>query len=98
MIRELVMASVYAEALQKSAADLSSADALAEYLSQTPFSCSTLAPLSGGVSNFTYRGSLSWPLSSGETTVIVKHTEPYVALNKSYIFDTIRSVCNTSNT
>ena len=90
------MTSISVEAIQKSTLDLSSDDALLEYLSKTQYACSAIIPLSGGVSNFTYRGQLSRPLFSGENTIVIKHTEPYVARNKSYVLDSIRSVCNTN--
>ncbi|KAL3494906.1 kinase-like domain-containing protein [Aspergillus germanicus] len=59
-------------------------DAVAKELSDSPYPCSTLTQLSGGTANFVYRGVLSEPLQDGTTTVIVKHTEDYVASNRDF--------------
>ena len=63
------------------------------FLTDTPYACSDLTPLSGGVANFTCRGQLVTPLADGTKTVVIKHAEPYVALNKSFKLDVARSVC-----
>ena len=73
-------------------ADLTSDAGLLEYLAQTPFACSGITRLSGGFSNFTYRGQLIHPVIGREKTVIIKHTEPYVAANRAFVLDVIRSV------
>ncbi|OGM43177.1 hypothetical protein ABOM_008857 [Aspergillus bombycis] len=46
-------------------------------LSQTPFRCLSLKQLSGGLGNFTFRGSLYSPLPDNRTSVIVKHCQQY---------------------
>lgn len=76
-------------------ADLTSDAGLLEYLSQTPYACSGITRLSGGISSFTYRGQLIHPVTESEKTVIIKHTEPYVATNRAFVLDVIRSVRHT---
>ena len=73
-------------------ADLTSHAGLLEYLAQTPYACSSITRLSGGFSNFTYRGLLIRSITGCEKTVIIKHTEPYVAANRAFVLDVIRSV------
>lgn len=73
-------------------ADLTSDAGLLEYLAQTPYACSGITRLSGGFSNFTYRGQLIRPVTGSERTVIIKHTEPYVAANRAFVLDVVRSV------
>jgi hypothetical protein len=68
-------------------------DAVAKELSDSPYPCSTLTQLSGGTANFVYRGVLSEPLQDGKTTVIVKHTEDYVASNRDFKLSAQRCVC-----
>lgn len=63
-----------------------------EDLKAGPYSCTTLIRLSGGSANFTYRGTLTSPLPDKTSTVIIKHAEPYIAINTSWKFDVIRSV------
>ena len=61
-------------------------------LEGTPYACTSLMRLSGGSANFTYRGTLSTPISGGARTVIIKHAEPFVAINSSFKLDVVRSV------
>ncbi|EAQ88958.1 hypothetical protein CHGG_05577 [Chaetomium globosum CBS 148.51] len=42
-------------------------------LSNTEYACSSLTPLSGGLANFTFKGSLTKPLPDGTKEVAVKH-------------------------
>ncbi|KAI9743854.1 MAG: hypothetical protein M1818_002588 [Claussenomyces sp. TS43310] len=60
-------------------------------LSESIYACSALTKLWGGSANFTYRGILCTPLTDDTTSIIIKHAEPYIAANKSWPFDPIRS-------
>ncbi|TVY40253.1 4-hydroxytryptamine kinase [Lachnellula occidentalis] len=53
-------------------------------LSHGPYACSLLSQLSGGTANFVYRGTLIKPLQDGTRTIVIKHTEPYVASYPSF--------------
>ncbi|CZR57274.1 uncharacterized protein PAC_07163 [Phialocephala subalpina] len=55
-----------------------------ESLKDGPYACSSLAKLSGGTANFVYRGTLVTLLKDGEKTVVIKHTEGYVASNPNF--------------
>ncbi|KAE8450869.1 hypothetical protein EG329_005309 [Mollisiaceae sp. DMI_Dod_QoI] len=55
-----------------------------ESLKDSLYACSTLTKLSGGTANFVYRGALTTPLSDGTKTVVIKHTEAYVASNPDF--------------
>ncbi|KPM46485.1 hypothetical protein AK830_g105 [Neonectria ditissima] len=50
---------------------------LLQDLSQTSYACSTLETVTGGLTNFTFRGRLVHPLPDGSQTVIIKHGEEY---------------------
>ncbi|KAF7595174.1 hypothetical protein BBP40_007141 [Aspergillus hancockii] len=63
--------------------DVSKESILSE-LSTTPYACSSIEKLSGGTANFVFRGTLLRPLSDGTTTVVIKHTEDYVASNRDF--------------
>lgn len=65
-----------------------------ESLKDGPYACSSLEKLSGGTSNFVFRGYLRLPLEDGTATVVVKHTEPYVALNPAFKLASARCVRN----
>ncbi len=62
-------------------------------LEGTPYACSALVPLTGGVGNFTFRGALEQALPNGTHEVVVKHGEDYVALNQTFHLPTSRCVC-----
>lgn len=64
---------------------------LAERLIGTPFDCSSLTLLGGGSMNFVYRGTLATPSPLG-TTVIVKHTTDFLAVNQDFKVDKTRCV------
>ena len=67
---------------------------LQESLKEAPYACSSLQSLSGGTANFVYRGTLVRPLEDdGATTIIIKHSEPYVAQNPAFKLTTDRCVC-----
>ncbi|OGM39637.1 hypothetical protein ABOM_011645 [Aspergillus bombycis] len=61
-----------------------SPDAILSELSTTPYACSSVEPLSGGTANFVFRGTLLHPLPDGTTTVVIKHTEDYIASNREF--------------
>jgi hypothetical protein len=63
-----------------------------EDLKGGPYACTSLVRLSGGSANFTYRGILTCPLPDQTSTIIIKHAEPYIAINSSWKLDVIRSV------
>lgn len=63
-----------------------------EYLKDTPYTCTSLVKLSGGTANFVYRGTLTTPLENGTETVVIKHTEGYVASNPGFKLASTRSV------
>ncbi|KAF6827746.1 phosphotransferase enzyme family protein [Colletotrichum musicola] len=48
-------------------------------LNGTPYAVSSLKPLAGGLSNFTYHAALLRALEDGSTDVLVKHGEAYMA-------------------
>jgi hypothetical protein len=64
-----------------------------ESLKDGPYACSSLAKLSGGTANFVYRGTLVTLLKDGEKTVVIKHTEGYVASNPNFKLTDTRCVC-----
>lgn len=61
-------------------------------LKDSPYACSSLVALSGGTANFVYRGTLVTPLADGSKTVVIKHTEPYIASNFDFKLTTTRCV------
>lgn len=81
-------------AMAEAFAELSTKVALQvqESLKETPFACEKLETLSGGVANFTYRGTLVKPLGNGSKTVVVKHGEGYAALSPQFELDLKRCV------
>ncbi|KAJ7493839.1 kinase-like domain-containing protein [Mycena latifolia] len=64
--------------------DLSTVAGVQAYLAPTQFASTSVTPLSGGNSNFTYRLHLSAPYQ-GHSTLVMKHARPYVALSASKI-------------
>jgi hypothetical protein len=63
-----------------------------ESLSNGPYACASLTKLSGGTANFVYRGTLITPLHDGTKTIVIKHTEPYVALSPDFKLTSTRCV------
>jgi hypothetical protein len=61
-------------------------------LKDSPYECPSLDKLSGGTANFVYRGILTTPLEDGTKTVVIKHTEGYVAQNPNFKLTTTRCV------
>ncbi|KAI6715787.1 hypothetical protein B2J93_1148 [Marssonina coronariae] len=61
-----------------------------ESLGDGPFACTSLTRLSGGTANFVYRGILTVPLPDGSETVVIKHSEGYVAQTPSFKITTTR--------
>lgn len=77
---------------------------IAQELEATPFACSSLDRLTNGTTNFVFRGELTKPIGvdgseggGSATTVIVKYTAPYAALNKNLALDASRAVCISSS-
>lgn len=46
----------------------------------TPYACSDLEQLSGGLVNLTYRGFLSQPLPDGSRSIFIKLTKDYTLI------------------
>ena len=62
-------------------------------LSGSYWKCSRLERISGGNANFTYRGYLDLDEEeNANSTVVIKHAEPYVALNQAWELDVGRNV------
>ena len=73
--------------------DLTTIEGTLAYLSDTKYEATDVQLLGGGHSAFTYRATLKSSLPTGETSVIVKHYEGYVALYKSFPIEVERAVC-----
>ncbi len=56
------------------------------------YECTSLEKLPGGTANFGYRGILKTPLADGSKTIVVKHTEGYVASNQQFLLTATRAV------
>lgn len=63
-----------------------------ESLKNTPYECSSLIALSGGTANYIYRGDLLRSLEDGSKTVVIKHTEGFVASNPNFKITATRCV------
>ena len=70
------------------------ASSIVQALKKTPWRLSRIERITGGNANFTYRGWLKKPAGYKESydTIIIKHAEPYVALNQEWKVDVTRSV------
>ncbi|GJJ10067.1 hypothetical protein Clacol_004293 [Clathrus columnatus] len=67
--------------------DLITAEGVKTYLSQTSFRATNVTSLVGGIGNFTYRVTLEKPVFNSQdsfSTVVLKHAEPYSAINKAF--------------
>ncbi|RDW88691.1 hypothetical protein BP6252_00723 [Coleophoma cylindrospora] len=71
------------------AADLIAAS-VQDALKDGPYACSDLVKLTGGTANFVYRATLDTPLSDGSSTIVIKHTEGYVALSPTFTLTSTR--------
>jgi 5-methylthioribose kinase len=71
-------------------------NSILEALRPTRWKLSRLERISGGNANFTYRGTLKKPDKDSYDTIIIKHAEPFVALNQEWKIDVGRSVCQSS--
>jgi hypothetical protein len=58
----------------------------------TPYACSKLEKLSGGSVNYVYRGTLVTPLPDGAKTIVLKHTEGYIASSPDWKLSQARGV------
>jgi len=63
-----------------------------ECLKDSPYACASLTRLSGGTANFVYRGTLVTPLEDGSKTIVIKHTESYVATSPDFKLTATRCV------
>jgi hypothetical protein len=63
-----------------------------ESLKGGPYECSQLVKLSGGTANFVYRGILVSPLEDSSETIVIKHTESYVASSPDFKLTVSRCV------
>jgi hypothetical protein len=63
-----------------------------ESLKYGPYACTSISKLSGGTANFVYRGILAVPLTDGSNTIVIKHTESYVASNPGFQLTSTRCV------
>jgi hypothetical protein len=61
-------------------------------LFHTIYACSSLTLLSGGTANFLFRGILAQPLEDGTKTIVLKHSEEFVAANRNFELDVTRCV------
>jgi len=61
-----------------------------------PYACTSLVKLSGGTANFVYRGNLVVPFEDGTKTIVIKHTEDYVAQHPAFKLTPERCVCNNN--
>lgn len=50
-----------------------------EYLTSTPYACSKVEKLTGGISSHVYRGTLSRALQNGTKSVIIKCADEYLS-------------------
>lgn len=73
--------------------NLTTAEGTLAYLEATQFAATDVQLLTGGHSAFTYRAVLKTPLPSGETTVVIKHYEGYIATYNVVKIEAERSVC-----
>ncbi|KAF8601472.1 hypothetical protein BDV93DRAFT_585234 [Ceratobasidium sp. AG-I] len=72
--------------------NLTTAEGTWAYLEATRFAATDVHLLTGGHSAFTYRAVLKTPLPTGETTVIIKHYEGYIAVYEAAKIEAQRSV------
>jgi 5-methylthioribose kinase len=75
--------------------DLTTDAGVKSYLADTPFASHTIASLSGGSGNYTYRIYLSAPYE-GQPTLVLKHAEPYVKASVHIPFGLERQVMQCS--
>ncbi|KAJ3570624.1 hypothetical protein NP233_g4282 [Leucocoprinus birnbaumii] len=71
--------------------DLTTEAGVEAYLADTPYACTRAATLSGGSGNFAYRIYLRQPYE-GASTVVLKHSKPYVKAMRNITFDVKRQV------
>ena len=66
---------------------------LLQQLQGSEYECSSLTLLSGGSTNFVYRGTLATPCPTlAGNTVIVKHTKDFLAVGRTFEIDSSRCV------
>lgn len=72
--------------------NLTTAEGTLAYLETTQFAATNVQLITGGHSAFTYRATLKAPLPTGDTSVILKHYEGYIAVRESVKIEAGRSV------
>lgn len=73
--------------------DIEPAIPILEELAFTPYACSSVEQVSGGVVNFTFRGFLSNPLPDGSSSVIIKHSKDFSGFIPGVQLQAGRCVC-----
>jgi hypothetical protein len=71
---------------------LTNAQGVLSYLEDTQFAATSVRLLAGGHSAFTYRVILRYPLPTGDTSVILKHCEGYIAAHDTMKIEAERAV------
>jgi hypothetical protein len=69
------MYNLYSEVVSH---DLKEAEGVKDYLEKTSFAAKDVARLSGGYGNYTYRVQLLDAISTGHSSVVLKHAEGLV--------------------
>ncbi|KAG9095604.1 hypothetical protein FRC07_011069 [Ceratobasidium sp. 392] len=72
--------------------DLTTVEGILAYLEGTRFAATEVQLLTGGHSGFTYRAILQTPLPTGETSVVLKHSEGYLAAHQPMKVEAERAV------
>ncbi|KAG9085494.1 hypothetical protein FRC06_003579 [Ceratobasidium sp. 370] len=72
--------------------NLTTAEGVLAYLEGTQFAAADVQLLTGGHSAFTYRAKLRTPLPTGETSIVIKHAEGYIAFHQVMKIEAERAV------
>ncbi|KAG8752576.1 hypothetical protein FRC12_011882 [Ceratobasidium sp. 428] len=72
--------------------NLTTADGVFSYLEDTQFAAIDVQLITGGHSAFTYRATLRNPLPTGESSIILKHAEGYIAVHEVMKIEAERAV------
>ncbi|KAG8710769.1 hypothetical protein FRC09_020942 [Ceratobasidium sp. 395] len=71
---------------------LTTTDGVFSYLEGTQFAATNVQLVIGGHSAFTYRATLRTPLPTGESSMILKHAEGYIAIYEAMKIEAERAV------